>query len=83
MISFNDIKNDPCFRTRNKTLEQQLEKCKDRMNYYGFHMVEKVMELVKEYGNFYIDRFEHESGDRLRFYFELMYNLVLIRFEAL
>ena len=72
MISFDNIKNDPYFRAINATAAHQLNNCKiinDRCIAVG----EKVMGLIEEYGNFYIDRYEHESGDRLRFYFRPCY----------
>ena len=74
MISFNDIKNNPGFRAINGTLEHQLKDCKESISYSGITFGDKVIELVKEYGNFYIDRFEHNSGDRLRFYFKPFIN---------
>lgn len=74
LISFNDIKNTPGFRTINGTLEHQLENCKERISDDCLTVGEKVMELVKEYGNFYIDRIEHGSSDRLRFYFMPCFN---------
>lgn len=74
MISFNDIKNDPSFRTINGTLEHQLKDCKKRISDDCLTVGEMVMELVKEYGNFYIDRIEQGSGDRFRFYFMPCFN---------
>lgn len=74
MISFNDIKIDPGFRTCNGTLEHQLEECKARIISDGIPIGDKVIELVEKYGNFYIDRYEHNSGDRLRFYFMPLVN---------
>lgn len=73
-ISFNDIKNNPGFRTINGTLEHQLKNCEARISESGISTGDKVIELVKEYGNFYIDRIEHDSGDRLRFYFMPLIN---------
>lgn len=73
-MDFNDIKNNPAFRTINGTLEHQLENCKKRISDDCIAVGEKVMELVKEYGNFCIDRIEQGSGDRLRFYFMPCFN---------
>ena len=74
MITFNDIKNNSGFRTINGTLEHQLENCQKRISDDCLTVGEMVMELVKEYGNFYIDRIEQGSGDRLRFYFMPFFN---------
>ncbi|SFC08224.1 SUKH-3 immunity protein [Ruminococcus albus] len=74
MITFNDIKYDPGFRTINGTLEHQLEDCNLSIIDDGITFGDKIIELVKEYGNFYIDRIEQGSGDRLRFYFEPLIN---------
>lgn len=67
MISFNNIKNAPGFRTIKATAAHQLDNCRKIINNECITVEEKVMEIIKEYGNFYIDRFEHYSGDKLRF----------------
>ncbi|SFB79480.1 SUKH-3 domain-containing protein [Ruminococcus albus] len=74
LVTFDDIKNDPGFRTVNGTLEHQLEDCNSRIMNESITFGDKIIELVKKYGEFYIDRIEHDSGDRLRFYFEPLFN---------
>ncbi|SEK24291.1 SUKH-3 domain-containing protein [Ruminococcus albus] len=74
LVTFYDIKNDPGFRTVNGTLEHQLEDCNSRIMNESITFGDKIIELVKKYGEFYIDRIEHDSGDRLRFYFMPFFN---------
>ena len=74
MISFNDIKNDPGFINDDRSIEQLLRSYEEKIKEQNISTSEKIIELVKEYGNFHIDRIEKSSGDRLRFFFMPLLN---------
>ncbi|SDA31264.1 SUKH-3 immunity protein [Ruminococcus sp. YE71] len=69
LIGFDEIKKHPGFSGYYEYKDKHIKKCEEQIIEQGISTGDQIMELVKKYGYFHIDRYEAVSGDRLRFFF--------------
>lgn len=69
LAEFNELKNKSVFINHNGTIEEQLKSAEETIERGKLPLRNEIIDLITKYGNFYFDKTEQTSGDRIRFYF--------------